>query len=449
MDKIDSYEEHIIEETYKKGKSYFFVFAFIFLVVVVQETLTVFYPPIFKMRISQLLISFTTILFFLLAYKNNKKGWIIPIYAIAMTLSIANDLIVCTLVQTIEDIPEIFTKSHPVGIICYLIILSLGALGARKYLKFTFPILIVLYDINAYFMGIENTQQLILINTLTLFLSYQMHINERFRKHNFYTFKDTIDDKDTKLLETNKELKKVNGKLTEINFALSHDLKTPVHNIKIFSDLLIKEQHQGEELERQYLKFVHQSSKHIYDLIEAISHYANLSFGEDLKLEEVDVATIFKNLKNNYQGLIHEKQLELRIKENPPMVKGNYSKIYMIMQNIIDNGIKYNHSKLKQIDIDHYQKNGKNYFEIKDNGIGIDKIYQQQIFQPFKRLHNREVYEGSGMGLAFCTEYMHQLGGKIRLNSEIGQGSIFTLEFPVGKRSKAAVPESSLMPLAN
>ncbi len=95
------------------------------------------------------------------------------------------------LIEETLNILEIFTKSHPIGIICYLMVLSLAALGARKYCKITFPILVILYDISSYLIGIENIQQLILINTLALFLSYQMHINERYMKKYFYAFKNT------------------------------------------------------------------------------------------------------------------------------------------------------------------------------------------------------------------------------------------------------------------
>ena len=125
----------------------------------------------------------------------------------------------------------------------------------------------------------------------------------------------------------------------------------------------------------------------------------------------------------------------LTLQENPPNIIGDYSKIYRVFQNIIDNGIKYNQSILKKIEVNHIRRNDKIYFHVKDNGIGIESEFQERIFQPFKRLHNRNVYNGSGIGLAFCTEVMSQFGGSIYLVSEENNGSTFTLLFPEIKDS--------------
>lgn len=427
---INSYEDYITMESYKKIMSYAAIFFIAYLIVVIQEAYQVIYFPILQLRISQLVIIVLATVLCKLAYTYDRKHWIIPIYAMTMILSLINDLAIWTLVQSIDDIPEVFTKYHPIGLICFLMILSIGAMGARKYCKYAFPIILILYDINCYFIGIENIPQLTLINVLTIFLSYQMHIQGIYDRKYFYAFKHTLDKKDSQLVETNKVLKGVNKKLNDINFALSHDLKTPVHNIRVFSGILKTElKNPPNELIAQYLKFIHQSSEHIYDLIEGMSHYANLSYGVRIKSEEVDLSRVFDNLKNNYQSLIHENKLILTLEKKPPNIKGNYHMVYMLLQNIIDNGVIYNQSKLKRIEVNHFQKNGKVYVEITDNGIGIPEAYHTKIFKPFKRLHNKNVYKGSGMGLAFCAEIMEQLGGSIQLISEINKGSKFQLEF--------------------
>ncbi|MFK7947454.1 MAG: ATP-binding protein [Saprospiraceae bacterium] len=104
--------------------------------------------------------------------------------------------------------------------------------------------------------------------------------------------------------------------------------------------------------------------------------------------------------------------------------------IYTILKNLIENGIKFNKSETPTITL--RSKTHETYKEIiiKDNGIGIDAAYHEQVFKMFKRLHNRAEYEGSGIGLAIVKLLADKLGGTIRVESELGKGSTFTLRFP-------------------
>lgn len=310
-------------------------------------------------------------------------------------------------------------------------VLSFSALGARVYCRYTFPILILIYSAYAFMTNIDDTQHLILLNMLSFFMFYQMSLYEKYQQQYFYTFTNTIQDKESKLVETNEQLNNANIKLKEINFALSHDLKTPVRNIVTFSQILemsIKDKLNEEEVE--WLEYIMKSGKHIDRLIEGMLKFVNVSHDKTSELKTVDLNEIFKNLKVNYQSLIYHKQLSLSFQKEPPYIKGNYTKVYLLMQNIIDNGIKYNDSKIKNISVSHFLLDSKTCITIKDNGIGIEEQYHAQIFKPFKRLDDKENYQGSGLGLALCSEIMEQLGGTITLVSDLGKGSEFILEFP-------------------
>lgn len=429
-EKINSYWDYITEETYKKGSLYFVISFVLFFIWAAYETAQDFFLPLVVLRVLQLFILISIPILFKILY-NRRKNWIIPIYTIALNLSLFLVICVCIIIKSSTKIPEFLTTNYPMGLLCFMMVLTFGALGSKTYCKYTFPIQIIAFNIFLFTIGVEEPRQLMMVNMLTIFMVYEMNTFEKHQKEHYYAFKKTIDLSQSELMRTNEELNGVNAKLKEINIALSHDLKTPIRNIMSFAQILErKTKDKLTEQEREYLGHVMQSTKHMHNLVEAMLQFVNVSYGNIKEIETVDLQKVFNSLKDNYRSLEHEKKLSLHLQENPPKIKGNYSRIYLLMQNIIDNGIKYNHSDLKTIEISHYKLKDKVYIQIKDNGIGIEEKYQSRIFKPFKRLHTKDSYQGSGIGLAFCSEVMRQAGGTIKIESSASEGSKFILEFP-------------------
>jgi light-regulated signal transduction histidine kinase (bacteriophytochrome) len=105
--------------------------------------------------------------------------------------------------------------------------------------------------------------------------------------------------------------------------------------------------------------------------------------------------------------------------------------ITQLFQNLINNGIKYNKNEQPTIIVNaDCNKSGDCVFSVKDNGIGIDEKYQQDVFGMFRRLHSSAEYEGSGIGLAFCNRIVETYGGKMWLESKVGEGSTFYFTLP-------------------
>ena len=113
-----------------------------------------------------------------------------------------------------------------------------------------------------------------------------------------------------------------------------------------------------------------------------------------------------------------------------PVFVGNYSSMYLLFKNLIENAVKYNNSSQPTINLSY--RNRKESFSIfvSDNGIGIPEEYQTGIWEMFSRLHNQDEYEGTGLGLATCKKIMENYGGNISVISEVGKGSTFELVFP-------------------
>jgi light-regulated signal transduction histidine kinase (bacteriophytochrome) len=116
-----------------------------------------------------------------------------------------------------------------------------------------------------------------------------------------------------------------------------------------------------------------------------------------------------------------------------PLIKGNKTQILQLFQNLIGNAFKYKSEKAPVVDISYTEENNYYRFEIKDNGIGIDPKFFQKIFVIFQRLHKREEYTGTGIGLAICKKIVEKHGGKIWVTSEPDQGSTFYFTIPTLK----------------
>ena len=113
-----------------------------------------------------------------------------------------------------------------------------------------------------------------------------------------------------------------------------------------------------------------------------------------------------------------------------PTIKGDPIQINQLLQNLIANAIKFHGDKPPQIQISAQEFGDKWLFSVKDNGIGIDPKHQDQIFSIFKRLHTREDYEGTGIGLSICKRIVERHGGNIWVESELGKGSTFYFTIP-------------------
>jgi len=150
----------------------------------------------------------------------------------------------------------------------------------------------------------------------------------------------------------------------------------------------------------------------------------------ETKLEEVDINTVIEEVTLLYSKQIEEKKAQLQY-ENLPKIKTHAAPIKQIFQNLISNGLKY--SKPNQapiISISCTESNASWKFGIKDNGIGISQEYFDKIFIIFQRLHNKEEYSGSGMGLAITKKIIENLNGQIWLESDVNQGTAFYFTIP-------------------
>ena len=226
------------------------------------------------------------------------------------------------------------------------------------------------------------------------------------------------------------ELARSNAELEQFAYVSSHDLQEPLRMITSYLQLL-QRRYQG--------KIDDKADKYIYYAVNGASRMQNLI--NDL-LEFSRVTTRANELEPTDSEFILNQvlsDLELYIKKNNatvsydslPEVIADSTQTAQVFQNLIINGIKFHSEEPPKIHISAEKKASEWVFSVQDNGIGIDPQYSERIFEVFKRLHNKEEYPGTGIGLAVCKKIVERNGGRIWVESELGKGSTFYFTLPI------------------
>lgn len=227
-----------------------------------------------------------------------------------------------------------------------------------------------------------------------------------------------------------KKLEANNEKLRSFAFIVSHDLKEPLRTIGSYASLVQRRYKNKLDKEgSEFLEYITDGASKLYSLLNDVLGYAKLDEKEE-EMKIVDMTAIVQAASRNLESQINEKNAEIKC-SNLPQFLGRENQILEVVQNLIDNAIKFNKEEIPVVQISSF-KEGSNYiFVIKDNGIGFDMIYEKQIFQVFKRLNGKYDYKGSGVGLATCKKNLEQDDGKIWAKSEVGKGSSFYFSLPI------------------
>lgn len=235
----------------------------------------------------------------------------------------------------------------------------------------------------------------------------------------------------TELQRSNRELRRVNQDLETFAYSASHDLQEPLRTVSISAQLL--ERSGASRLNDEEIRFLNGilgGVTRMNVLIQDLLTFTRLAKVEEGPPPEVEAAGTLVAVLESSRGVIAETGA-IVTSGQLPVVHMHANRLAQLLQNLISNAIKYRSREVPRVHISAVERGGGHVFSIADNGIGIDPEFAGQIFEPFKRLHTREEYPGSGIGLAICQRIVEQYGGRIWLEKSVaGEGSTFCFSIP-------------------
>ncbi len=225
------------------------------------------------------------------------------------------------------------------------------------------------------------------------------------------------------------KLERSNKELEEFASIVAHDLKQPLTVIQASLNILKETNMKKLDSEsNELIDFSVDASNRIKTMINDLLHFSRVTASK-IVFSEIDLDSILKQVKSDLSVLIKDTKAEI-IHDNFPKIMGSKTLLIQLFENLINNALKFRGENPPQIQINLTDKNKNWIIAVKDNGIGIDKINFDKIFQIFQRIHTDKEYIGTGIGLAICKKIVEKHRGKIWVDSELGKGSTFYFKIP-------------------
>lgn len=243
-----------------------------------------------------------------------------------------------------------------------------------------------------------------------------------------------LEVKNEKIKHQNILLESSNEDLKQFAYVASHDLKEPLRMIGAYTSLLKRRYISKLDNDAQeFMHYIVDGAKRMDILLTDLLSYSRAN-SQEVPQTPVNIQDVMAIVSNNLRTTLYQKEATLEVDYNIlPTILGSQTHLVQLFQNLISNGIKFTGDKKPIVKVDCYQKEEQFILSIKDNGIGIDDKNKEAIFEMFRRLHSREEYEGTGIGLATCKKIVERHGGKIWVESVVGEGSTFFFSLPVSK----------------
>ena len=269
---------------------------------------------------------------------------------------------------------------------------------------------------------------------LIVYLSFKIY-SYRINKRNIElkNYNDVLNNEikerneiEKELQTTNEELKRSNSELEQFAYIASHDLQEPLRITGSFIDLLgTKYEDVLDENAFKYIDFAKGGIGRMGLLIKNLLTYSKVG-GTTLDFRNYSIKDIVEEKLLDLARLIKTKNVTIDLGVLPN-IKCEKNQIGMLFYNLINNAIKFNENPNPVVNISAQNSFDKDFysFYVSDNGIGIDSKHQEKIFEIFKRLHDKDAYEGTGIGLALCKKIVSRHGGDIWIESKIGKGTTF------------------------
>ena len=229
-----------------------------------------------------------------------------------------------------------------------------------------------------------------------------------------------------------KDLERSNEELKQFAYVSSHDLQEPLRTIASFTQLL-ERRYKGkfDKDADEFMEYIVEAAKRMQRMILDLLEYSRVSTNNE-EFEEIDTTEVLDRALFNLRGAIENNKAVIT-HNDLPAVTADKSQLIKVFQNLIANAIKFKkEDEPPKIHVSARKDLQKNQyiFSVQDNGIGMDPQYAERIFTLFQRLHTRDEYQGTGIGLSVAKRIVERHGGRIWVESELGKGSTFYFTLP-------------------
>jgi len=242
--------------------------------------------------------------------------------------------------------------------------------------------------------------------------------------------------------ERTRELQRSNEDLQRFAHVASHDLKEPVRKVKTFVSRL---QHEfADELPekaKHYLSKIDNATTRSYEMIDGVLKYSSLDSPQSLTIEKVDLSNVIKQAQGDLEILIAQKDALIKVAKLP-VVEGVSILLHQLFYNLLNNALKFSKKDVspvihitceEKVETHNHQPIKFAVITMQDNGIGFNSEDAPFIFQTFSRLHSKDQYEGSGLGLSLCKKIAERHGGRIEAEGKKGEGALFNVYLPISQ----------------
>jgi PAS domain S-box-containing protein len=229
------------------------------------------------------------------------------------------------------------------------------------------------------------------------------------------------------------EVERSNADLQQFAYVASHDLQEPLRMVMSYVALLNKKY--GDQLNdeaKMYMANVTEGAERMRQLISELLQYSRTD-SQGKEFANVDMDHVANVVINTMHVAIYESKAVLSVQPLPTLW-GDEAQLAQVLLNLISNAVKFRGQEPPRVEISAMERAKEWIISVKDNGIGIDPAYHDRIFNMFQRLHSRDEYSGTGIGLAISKKIVERHGGRIWVESELGKGASFFFTIP--KRTK-------------